>query len=225
MAAHLLAAGYELAVFNRTRQRAATLIEKDARWRDAPTDVVTDADIVFLMPGNPVDVRETVLDHGGILRTMKPGALLVDMTTSEPSLAVEIYEAAARRNVSALDAPVSGGDVGARNGTLVIMVGGDDAAFHRALPLFECLGRTVTHQGPAGAVQHTKMVNQIAIASGMIGMCEALLYAHRAGLDVDRVIGTIQDGTAGSWSLSNYRLVSRRGTSSPASRSITSSRT
>jgi 3-hydroxyisobutyrate dehydrogenase len=130
--------------------------------------------------------------------------LLIDMTTSEPTLAVEIYEAATARQIDALDAPVSGGDVGARNATLVIMVGGDSGPFERARPLFELLGQTITHQGPAGSGQHTKMMNQIAIAAGMVGLCEALLYAHRAGLDVEQAIDTIKGGAAGSWSLSNY---------------------
>jgi 3-hydroxyisobutyrate dehydrogenase len=149
-------------------------------------------------------VREVLLGPGAVIANMRPDSLLIDMTTSEPSLAAEIYEAAAAQRVSALDAPVSGGDVGARNGTLVIMVGGDSDAFDRAQPLFAEFGRTAVLHGPAGAGQHTKMVNQIAIASGMIGVCEAMLYAQRAGLDVERVLDTIKDGAAGSWSLSNY---------------------
>jgi 3-hydroxyisobutyrate dehydrogenase len=156
------------------------------------------------MIGYPADVRQTVLGEGRLLEAMRPGSLLIDMTTSEPSLAVEIHAAARAREIESLDAPVSGGDVGARNATLVIMVGGDASAFERARPLFEVLGKTITHSGEAGAGQHTKMMNQIAIASGMIGLCEALLYAHRAGLDVERALDTIKGGAAGSWSLSNY---------------------
>jgi len=204
MAGHLLAAGHQVDVFNRTRERAGDLIDGGARWRDSPREVAADADAVFLMLGYPGDVRDTVLGEGGVLEVMRPGSLLTDMTTSEPSLAVEIHAAAAARSVEALDAPVSGGDVGARNAALTIMVGGSGEAFDRALPLFEVLGQTITHLGPAGSGQHTKMVNQVAIAAGMIGLCEALLYAHRAGLDVERTIETIKGGAAGSWSLSNY---------------------
>jgi 3-hydroxyisobutyrate dehydrogenase len=210
MAGHLIDAGYQVDVLNRTRERAASLIEQGARWRDSPSEVAAEADVVFTMIGYPADVRQTVLGEGRLLEAMRPGSLLIDMTTSEPSLAAEIHAAAKARQIESLDAPVSGGDVGARNATLVIMVGGDASAFERARPLFEVLGKTITHSGEAGAGQHTKMMNQIAIASGMIGLCEALLYAHRAGLDVERALETIKGGAAGSWSLSNYgpRIVS-----------------
>ena len=204
MAGHLLEAGHQLQVFNRTRARAEGLLEKGARWCESPGEVGAGAEVVFLMLGYPDDVRETVLGDGALLEAMRPGTLLIDMTTSLPSLAVEIADAAADREVAALDAPVSGGDVGARNATLVIMVGGAEDAFERARPLLEVLGRIVTLQGGPGSGQHTKMMNQIAIASGMIGVCEALLYAHRAGLDVEQALETIKDGAAGSWSLSNY---------------------
>jgi 3-hydroxyisobutyrate dehydrogenase len=204
MAGHLLDAGYELAVFNRTRARAEGLTDAGARWTDSAAELAASVDVVITMLGFPTDVRSTLLGTGGVLEAMRPGGLVIDMTTSEPTLAVEIAAAAADRDVQALDAPVSGGDVGARDATLVIMVGGDEAAFARARPIFARLGRTVTRQGPAGAGQHAKMVNQIAIASGMVGMCEAMLYAQQAGLDVERVIDTIKDGAAGSWSLSNY---------------------
>jgi 3-hydroxyisobutyrate dehydrogenase len=204
MAGHLIDDGHDLDVYNRTRARASAVIEKGARWRDSPADVATEADVVFLMLGYPIDVRETVLGEGGVLAALRPGSLLIDLTTSEPALAVEIHEAAVAKGVEALDAPVSGGDVGARNATLVIMVGGTAEAFERAEPLLSLLGQSVTLLGDAGAGQHTKMVNQIAIASGMIGLCEALLYAHRAGLDLVQTIATIQGGAAGSWSLSNY---------------------
>lgn len=205
MAGHLIEDGYELDVFNRTRARASTLAEKGARWQDSPGDAAAAADVVCLMLGFPSDVRETVLCRGGVLERLRPGSLLIDMTTSEPSLAVEIHAAAREQHVQALDAPVSGGDVGARNATLVIMVGGERDAFDRALPLLSVLGAKITLQGGPGAGQHTKMMNQIAIASGMIGLCEALLYAHRAGLDVEQAIATIKDGAAGSWSLSKLR--------------------
>lgn len=204
MAGHLLRSGHHLTVFNRTRARAEDLIAAGAVWADTAAELAGSVDVVFSMLGFPADVRSTLLDPGGVLDSMRPGSLLVEMTTSEPSLAVEIHAVAADRDLEALDAPVSGGDVGARNAALVIMVGGDEAAYARAEPLLAQLGRTVTLQGPAGAGQHTKMVNQIAIASGMVGICEAMLYAQRAGLDVERVIDTIKDGAAGSWSLSNY---------------------
>lgn len=204
MAGHLLDAGHELAVFSRTRDRAAALVQRGARWVDSPSALAGEADVVFTMLGYPSDVRSVVLEDGGVLEAMRPGGLFVDMTTSAPQLAQEIAAAAAERGIDALDAPVSGGDVGARNATLVIMVGGAEQAFERARPMFDVLGRLAALHGAAGSGQHTKMVNQIAIASGMIGVCEALLYAQRAGLDVARVIDTIKDGAAGSWSLTNY---------------------
>jgi 3-hydroxyisobutyrate dehydrogenase len=191
-------------VYNRTRARADQLVEKGATWRDSPAEVAADSEVVFTMLGFPIDVREVVLGEDGILEVMQPGSLLVDMTTSEPALAVEIHEAATAKDVQALDAPVSGGDVGARNATLVIMVGGEPVAFERAEPLFGSLGKTIKLMGGPGSGQHTKMVNQIAIASGMIALCEALLYGHRAGLDLEQTIATIESGAAGSWSLSNY---------------------
>jgi 3-hydroxyisobutyrate dehydrogenase len=204
MAGHLLDAGHELSVFNRTRERAAGLVEQGATWHDSPAQLAREAEAIFLMLGYPDDVREMALGQGGLLDAMQPSSLLIDMTTSLPSLATTIAAAAKDRGVAALDAPVSGGDVGARNAALVIMVGGERDAFERALPLLSVLGRTITLQGEAGSGQHTKMMNQVAIASGMIGICEALLYAHRAGLDVQQALDTIKDGAAGSWSLSNY---------------------
>jgi 3-hydroxyisobutyrate dehydrogenase len=210
MAGHLLDAGHRLSVFNRTRERADALVARGAEWCDSPAAVAAGSDVVFTMVGFPADVRASILGEDGALGAMRPGSLLVDMTTSEPSLAGEIAAAAAEREVGALDAPVSGGDVGARNATLVIMAGGAEEDFERALPLLRELGETITLQGGPGSGQHTKMMNQIAIASGMIGVCEALLYAHRAGLDVERALDTIKGGAAGSWSLSNYapRLLS-----------------
>ena len=180
------------------------LLEKGATWRDSPAEAAADSEVVFPMLGFPIDVREVVHGEDGILEAMKSGSLLVDMTTSEPALAVEIHKAATEKGVQALDAPVSGGDVGARNATLVIMVGGEPVAFERAEPLFASLGQTIKLMGGPGSGQHTKMVNQIAIASGMIALCEALLYGHRAGLDLEQTIATIESGAAGSWSLSNY---------------------
>jgi 3-hydroxyisobutyrate dehydrogenase len=204
MCGHLLDAGHTVGVYNRTRERAAGLVERGATWHDSPAALAAESDIVFTMVGFPADVRATILAEDGVLGALAPGSLLVDMTTSEPSLAEEIAATAAEREIGALDAPVSGGDVGARNATLVIMAGGATADFERALPLLREMGGTITLQGGPGAGQHTKMMNQIAIAAGMIGVCEALLYAYRAGLDVGRALDTIKGGAAGSWSLSNY---------------------
>jgi 3-hydroxyisobutyrate dehydrogenase len=215
MCGHLLAAGYPATVFNRTRERAQALLDAGAAWADSPAGVAAAADVVFTIVGFPRDVREVVLGEDGVLAGAKPGSVLVEMTTSEPSLAREIDEAARAEGVDAIDAPVSGGDVGARNATLVIMAGGSEAAFERVRPLLEKLGQTIVLEGGPGAGQHTKMVNQIAIASGMIGVCEALLYASRAGLDVGRVLETISGGAAGSWSLTNYAPRVLRGDFAP----------
>jgi 3-hydroxyisobutyrate dehydrogenase len=204
MCGHLLAAGHGLAVYSRTRERAEPLLTQGASWAESPAAAAAGADIVFTMVGFPADVREVVLGDDGTLSTTRPGSVLVDMTTSEPSLAREIHEAAKAKGVASIDAPVSGGDVGARNATLSIMVGGDKAAVERVRPLLELLGKTIVHQGEAGAGQHTKMVNQILIATGMIGVCEALLYAYRAGLDLEEVLASVGGGAAGSWSLTNY---------------------
>jgi 3-hydroxyisobutyrate dehydrogenase len=204
MAGHLLERGHDVSVYNRTRGRTDALVEAGAVWRDSPADLADGADVVVTMLGTPVDVRDVILGEGRVLESMSDGALLIDMTTSEPSLAIEIAEAAKAKGIGSLDAPVSGGDVGARNGALVIMVGGDKDAFEKARPVFEPLGKTIERQGDAGAGQHTKMTNQLAIAAGMIGVCEALVYAYKAGLDLDKTIETISGGAAGSWSLSNY---------------------
>src|SRR4051794_19777665 len=204
MCGHLLDAGYPVTVYTRTRARANPLLERGAAWADSPADVARASDAVFGIVGFPEDVRAVYLGDDGALAGAEPGSVLVDMTTSEPSLAVEIHEAARAQGVAAVDAPVSGGDVGARNAALSIMVGGDAEAVERVRPLFEAMGKTIVHQGGPGAGQHTKMVNQILIATGMIGVCEALLYGFRAGLDLERVLESVSGGAAGSWSLSNY---------------------
>jgi 3-hydroxyisobutyrate dehydrogenase len=204
MAGHLLDRGHDVSVYNRTRSRTEALVEAGATWRDTPAEVAAGADAVVTMLGTPADVRDVILGEGRVLESIQEGGLLIDMTTSEPSLAIEIAQAAKAKGVGALDAPVSGGDVGARNGTLVIMVGGDKAAFAKAKPVFDPLGKTIELLGAAGSGQHTKMTNQLAIAAGMIGVCEALVYAYKAGLDLDRTLETISGGAAGSWSLSNY---------------------
>lgn len=203
MCGHLIAAGYETHIFTRTRSKASGLLEKGAIWRDSPGDVARDVDFVFTMVGYPEDVHDVYFLRDGILESARPGTVLVDMTTSEPSLARKMYDAARDKGCRSLDAPVSGGDVGARQATLAIMVGGDPDAYEKALPLLCTLGKTVSLMGGPGAGQHTKMCNQIAIASGMIGVVESLLYGIRAGLDPALVIDVIGTGAAGSWSLNN----------------------
>ncbi len=204
MCGHLLGAGHSVRVFNRTRASATPLLEAGATWCDSPAEAAEGSDVTFTIVGYPADVRAVILGPGGVLEGAAQGSVVVDMTTSEPTLAREIHTAASEKGVEALDAPVSGGDIGARNAALVIMVGGGEEAFERARPLFDKLGKTIVLEGGPGAGQHTKMMNQIAIASGMIGVCEALLYAHSAGLDLERAVETIAGGAAGSWSLTNY---------------------
>jgi 3-hydroxyisobutyrate dehydrogenase len=204
MCGNLLAAGHTATISNRTRAKAEPLVERGAVWADTPAEVAAASEVVFTIVGFPEDVREVILGSEGVLAGAQSGAAIVDMTTSEPSLAVEIHAAAAAKGVDAIDAPVSGGDVGARNAALSIMVGGDTAAVERVRPLFEAMGKTIVHQGGPGAGQHTKMVNQILIATGMIGVCEALLYGFRAGLDLETVLESVGGGAAGSWSLTNY---------------------
>lgn len=211
MCQHLMNAGYPATVFNRSRDKAQPLIDAGARWADSPKQVAETAEVVFAIVGYPADVREVFLGAEGVLAGARPGSILVDMTTSEPSLAVEIEAAARARGCLALDAPVSGGDVGAKNATLSIMVGGQREAFERVLPLFQSMGKTVVHQGPAGSGQHTKMVNQILIASTMISLCEGLLYAYKAGLNLETVLQSVSGGAAGSKSLEIYgpRILAR----------------
>ncbi|MGC8628151.1 MAG: NAD(P)-dependent oxidoreductase [Acidimicrobiales bacterium] len=215
MCMHLLDAGYRVRVFNRSRHRADHLIERGAQWCGSPAEAADGADIAVTMVGYPADVREVVLGQRGVLSSARPGSIVIDMTTSEPQLAREIFDVATTKGVDVLDAPVSGGDVGAREASLVIMVGGREEVFNRALPVLKHLGRVVTLQGGPGAGQHAKMVNQVAIASGMVGVCEALLYAFRAGLDMERVLGTIGTGAAASWSLANYAPRALRGDFEP----------
>jgi 3-hydroxyisobutyrate dehydrogenase len=203
MCGHLLAAGFSATVFNRSKQKARDLLDRGAQWAETPHAVAAASDVVFSIVGFPEDVRAVVLGDQGALAGAKAGTILVDMTTSEPSLAVEIAEAAKKRGVYSVDAPVSGGDVGAREARLSIMIGGDKQVVEALGPCWNAMGKTVIHQGGAGAGQHTKMVNQILIASGMVGVCEALLYGYRAGLDLNVVLQSVTPGAAGSWSLSN----------------------
>lgn len=203
MAGHLLDAGHSVAVHTRTAARAAGLVERGATWCVDVGEAARDAEVVCTMVGFPRDVEQVVLGPGGVLETAREGALSIDFTTSSPALARRVAGEAAGRGMEALDAPVSGGDVGAREATLSIMVGGTTGAFERGRPLLDLLGRTVVLQGEAGAGQHTKMTNQILIATTMIGVCEGLVYARRSGLDPERVLRSVGGGAAASWSLRN----------------------
>ena len=203
MCGHLIAKGFATTVYNRTKAKAQGLLDKGAKWADTPKKVAEQSDVVFAIVGFPRDVREVLLGTDGALAGSKAGTVLVDMTTSEPSLAVEIHNAAKAKGVHAVDAPVSGGDVGAKEARLSIMIGGDKDIVEALQPCWESMGKTIIHQGGPGAGQHTKMVNQTLIASGMIGVCEALLYAYKAGLDLPTVLQSVAPGAAGSWSLSN----------------------
>jgi len=203
MCGHLIAAGYPTTVYNRTRSKARPLVDRGAAEAASPREVAEASDVVFTIVGYPSDVREVTLGEHGTLAGCRSGMALIDMTTSEPALAREIAEAARAKGVHSVDAPVSGGDLGAREARLSIMIGGEDAPVTALMPLFHLMGKTVVHQGPAGAGQHTKMVNQILIAANMIGVCEALLYGHKAGLDLDQVLKSVGPGAAGSWSLTN----------------------
>ena len=211
MCQHLITKGYAATVYNRSRDKAQPLLDAGAAFAESPPAVAERSDVVFAIVGFPKDVREVFLGAQGALAGSRPGMVLVDMTTSEPSLAREIYEAAKAKGVASVDAPVSGGDVGARNAALSIMVGGDAAAIEAIKPLLECMGKTIVHQGPAGAGQHTKMVNQVLIATNMIGVCEALLYGYKAGLDLKTVLQSVGGGAAASWSLNNLgpRIIDR----------------
>jgi len=203
MCGHLVDKGFAATVFNRTRSKAEPLLAKGAAWADSPKAVAEQSDVVFTIVGFPHDVLEVILGTDGALAGSKAGNILVDMTTSEPSLAIEIAKNAKAKGVYSVDAPVSGGDVGAREARLSIMIGGDEEAVQALRPCWEAMGKTIVHQGGPGAGQHTKMVNQTLIATNMIGVCEALLYAHKAGLDLDTVMQSVASGAAGSWSLSN----------------------
>lgn len=211
MCHHLMDKGYSATVYTRSKEKAQPLLDAGATWADSPKGVAESSDVVFAIVGFPKDVREVFLGEDGALAGSKSGNILVDMTTSEPSLAREIAEAAKGKGVGSVDAPVSGGDVGAKEARLSIMIGGEEDAVEAVKPLFEHMGKTIVHQGGPGAGQHTKMVNQTLIATGMIGVCEALLYGHKAGLDLPTVLQSVGSGAAGSWSLNNLgpRIIDR----------------
>src|SRR5579864_9613810 len=211
MCQHLITKGFAATVYNRHKEKAQPLLDTGAKWAATPKAVAEQSDVVFAIVGFPPDVREVFLGQNGALAGSRPGTVLVDMTTSEPSLAREIFEQAKAKGVAALDAPVSGGDVGAKNAALSIMVGGEADVLEALRPLLECMGKTIVHQGGPGAGQHTKMVNQILIASNMVGVCEALLYGYKAGLDLKTVLQSVGGGAAASWSLNKIgpRIIDR----------------
>ncbi len=203
MAGHLLDAGYSVHVYNRTQAKAQDLVDRGAQWQSSPGKVAAVADVIITIVGFPVDVESVYLGEDGVLAQARSGSLAIDMTTSCPNLASRIAQEAAAKGIEVLDAPVSGGDIGAREARLSIMVGGSVSGFERALPLFEIMGKNIVHQGPAGSGQHTKMCNQIAIASGMMAISEAMAYAKKSGLQPETVLKSIESGAAGSWSLTN----------------------
>ena len=200
---HLLNAGHEVTIYTRTKSKADALISLGATWAETPAQASKDQQIIFTMVGYPKDVEEVYCGSEGIFSSVQKGTIVVDMTTSEPTLAKKLYEQAKAINVHSLDAPVSGGDIGAQNGTLSLMVGGDKEVFEQMQSIFEVFGQNIVYQGAAGSGQHTKMCNQIAIASGMIGVCESIAYGLQAGLNLEDVLRSISAGAAGSWSLSN----------------------
>ncbi len=203
MCGHIMAKGYDASVFNRTKQKAQPLLEKGAAWAKSARGLAENCDVVFTMLGFPQDVREVYFGDDGILQGARRGLIVIDMTTTEPGLAREIYEAAKKHGAFAVDAPVSGGDVGARDATLSIMTGGDREVVDAIKPILEVMGKNIMHQGPAGSGQHTKMCNQIVIAGTMIGVCECLLYGFKAGLDLQTMLDSIKPGAARCWSLDN----------------------
>ncbi len=203
MAGHILNAGYELHVYTRTKKSGENIIAKGAVWENSVPELSKECDVIITMVGFPTDVEVIYFGENGILNHAKKGSIVIDMTTSSPNLAVKIYDQAKELNIESLDAPVSGGDIGARNATLTIMTGGDKNIFNQALPLFKIMGKNIELQGKTGAGQHTKISNQIAIAAGMIGVCESIAYAQKAGLDPETVLKSIGQGAAGSWSLNN----------------------
>ncbi|HIX69352.1 MAG TPA: NAD(P)-dependent oxidoreductase [Candidatus Enterococcus stercoravium] len=204
IAGHLLDAGHEVHVYNRTKAKADAIVARGAIWQDTPWDVTAASEVVFSMVGYPKDVEEIYYGENGVFHGDVTGKILVDMTTSTPTLAEKIAKTAAEKGAEAMDAPVSGGDLGAKNATLTIMCGGEPAVFDKLLPLFQVMGKTYTLHGPAGKGQHTKMANQIMIAGTMTGMTEMLVYAKAAGLDMPKVIQTLSGGSASNWSMENY---------------------
>ena len=204
MCGHLLDAGYDVNVHTRSKEKVLPLLERGAVWCATPAEAAAGSEIFFSIVGDPEGVREVLLGPEGALEGIAAGSVLVDLTTSTAALACEVYEQARMKGVAALDAPVSGGEVGARKGTLTVMIGGDEPAVERVLPLLECFGKTVRHMGGSGEGQHTKMANQILVANTIVGVVETLLYAEKAGMDQNRLIEVLGSGTACCWSLLNH---------------------
>ncbi len=203
MCGHLLTAGYRVTVHSRTQSKAQPLLDRGAQWAESPRAAATESDVLFTMVGFPRDVRAVYFDKTGILAGTRAGMILIDMTTTQPSLSREIAAAASTNDLSAIDAPVSGGDVGAKNASLSIMIGGDTESVQAVMPLFELLGKTIVHQGGPGTGQQAKLCNQIVIAGTMVGVCESLLYGYKAGLDLTRMLESIRGGAAACWTLDN----------------------
>ena len=203
MCRHLLSAGYAVSITSRTRSKAEALIQQGASWCNTPAEVAAQADIVFTTVGRPDEVREVYFGEQGVFDGLQAGAVVVDMGTTPPSLSREIAARAASLGAHAVDAPVSGGDIGARNASLSVMAGGEEDIVDSIRPLFDCMARTVAWMGEAGNGQHTKMANQLAVAGTMIGVCEALVYAARAGVDLEKLVAVISKGAAGCWTLDN----------------------
>ncbi|GGI41966.1 NAD(P)-dependent oxidoreductase [Mammaliicoccus stepanovicii] len=203
MVGHLLTEGYDINVYNRTKSKADELINKGAEWCETISILAEKSDVIISMVGYPTDVESIYFGENGILKHAKSGSIVIDMTTSSPQLAEQIYSKAKEFNIHSLDAPVSGGDVGAKQATLTIMVGGDEETYNQVVDIFKVLGKNVVYQGKSGNGQHTKLSNQIAIAAGMLGVAESIIYAEEAGLDIEKVFSSIEHGAAGSWSLSN----------------------
>lgn len=210
MCGHLVSAGYPVSVTSRTRSKADALVEQGARWYATPAEVAAHSAIVVTMVGKPDEVREVYFGEHGVFNGLRSGAIVVDMGTTPPGLTKEISARALAMKAHAVDAPVSGGDIGARNATLTIMAGGEEEAINIVRPLFECLGNAVAWMGEAGNGQHTKMANQLAVAGTMIGVCEALIYAGHAGVDLEKLVAVISKGAAGCWTLDNLapRIIS-----------------
>jgi 3-hydroxyisobutyrate dehydrogenase len=203
MCGHLLTAGYRVTVHSRTRSKAQSLLDRGAQWAESPHTVATDSHVLFTMVGFPQEVRQVYFGETGILAGARAGMVLIDMTTTQPSLSREIAMAASAKGLSAIDAPVSGGDVGAKNAALSIMIGGDTTSVQAMMPLFALLGKKIVHQGGPGTGQQAKLCNQIVIAGTMVGVCESLLYGYKAGLDLNRMLESIRGGAAACWTLDN----------------------
>lgn len=203
MARHLMNKGYEVAVYTRTKEKAQGIIEEGAKWCESVAECAKGRDVVITMVGYPKDVEEVYFGESGVLASADQGTYLIDMTTTSPKLAIKIDEVAQEKGLHALDAPVSGGDVGAQKGTLAIMVGGEEADFEACHEIFECMGTNIVYEGKAGNGQHTKMANQIALGGVITSLCEAMAYAKHVGLDMDKMLGSISTGAAGSWQMSN----------------------